>query len=59
LFIALYEVKELPLTTNNHNNTDWHHWILPVCTVISLQIDSEILSETSSASTLIQVKKRM
>jgi len=41
LFIALYDVKELPFSTNNHNNTDWHHWILPLCTVIFLQIDSE------------------
>jgi len=29
-----------------------------VCTVISLQRDSEISSETSSASTLNQVKKK-
>jgi len=56
LFNALYDVKELPFITNAHNN-DWHHSILPVCTVMSLQIDSKISSETSLASTLIQVKK--
>ena len=57
LFIALYGVKELSFTSNNHNNTDLHHSMLPVCTVISLQIESGISSETSSAPKLIQLKK--